>query len=143
MELKDIIPKESKLKLKAFKDPLILKPITLRDEAWLAEEYGERGIIEVFENVNMLEISRIVFKLLRAEDKLKFKNREVTFILEDGSETTEDLGGVNLLMQCISGQKEKTAVFMALLENIGLSRPDIEEKEEPVKKKTRKKKVRK
>ena len=145
MELKDLVPKQSKLKLKAFKEPLTLKPITLRDEAWLSETYGDAGILKIFERVDLVEISRIVFRLLTNEDKLKFKNRDVTFILEDGTETTEHLGGINLLMQSISGHVEKTAVFTALLENIGFSRPDIESlKEDDVKKKitkTKKKKL--
>lgn len=141
MDLKQLTPKQSTIKLRAFKEPIKLRPITLSDEAWLDETYGEAGILSIFESMNMIEISRIVFRLICDKDKPRFKSREVQFILEDGSETTQTIGGVNLFMQSISGQQEKVAVFTALLENIGFSRPQIDQMEdgEPaqVKKKTK------
>lgn len=127
MKLTDMKPKQSKFKLKQVEKELTLRPISLDDEIWLKEIYGDDGIQEVFENVNIEEISRIAFRLLITEDKKLFKIREVTVVDENGEEGTFNIGGVKLLRTLIFGWEEKLVVLNALLENIGYSRPEVEE----------------
>lgn len=134
MNLKDLKPKESRFKLKAAKREFTLNPITLADEVWLDEEFGQEKIEQIFTEINIKEISRIVFRLIKPEDKVFFKSRPVKFITEDGEELEQDLGGVELLRTMISGNDEKIGIINALLENIGLSRPDIDKDEKPKKK---------
>lgn len=131
MNLVDMKPKQSKLKLKALKQELILNPITLADEAWLDEQYGAKVLSEIFTNVNIKEISRIVYRLLDADSKKLFKKQVVELVNEDGESEDIELGGVQLLMTMVIGWEEKLAMVNALLDNIGMSRPD----EKPVKKK--------
>jgi len=138
MKLTDMIPTESKFTLKKAKREFILNPINLSDEIWLKNEYGEDGIQEIFEKINIEEISRIVFRLMRVEDKEFFASKEVTIIDESGVKETMILGGVNLLRTYISGWGEKLAILNSLLENIGASRPELKELEEDAKKKVKK-----
>lgn len=127
MKLTDMIPKESKFYLKKANRSFILNPISLDDEIWLKNTYGESGVQEVFETVNIEEISRIVFKLMRNEDKEYFKIRDVEFVNEDGESETIKVGGINLLRQMTHGWGEKVALLNALLDNIGYSRPELKE----------------
>jgi len=142
MNLFEMKPKESRLKLKALKKELVLNPITLSDEAWLDDAYGAEKVTEIFEQVNIKEISRIVYRLLNNESKSLFKKQMVTFIDENGDSAELELGGVELLRTMISGWEEKLALLNALLENIGASRPEITDTNVKKKKKrvTRKKK---
>lgn len=136
----DLNPKESSFELKAIDKELRLNPVTLRDEAWLSENYSPEEIYQIFTDVNMLEISRIVFRLLNNDDKMFFKSREVTFITENGDELTEVIGGVTLLRELISGPQEKLAILNALNDTFGVSRP-VADKPEPSKKKVVKKRT--
>lgn len=133
MNLLDMKPKESKLKLKSLKNDLTLRPVSLADEAWLDEQYGSKEITKIFNEVNIKEISKIVFRLLDNESKKIFKKQIVEMIDENGDSSEVELGGVELFRSMIIGWDEKVALLNALLENIGLSRPA--EKEIDVKKK--------
>ena len=127
MELEKLVPKESKFRLNlADGKEFTMRPITLQDEIWLRETYGER-IQQIFEEMDVQEISRIVSRLLIVEDKRFFKKQDVTIVNEEGEELTIELGGVKLLQSLVSGWSDKTTLLKALLENIGFSRPDIEE----------------
>lgn len=127
MDLRELRPQESSFKLRAAKRSFTLNPITLADEVWLDEQYGSEMIQEIFLSTNIKEISRIVYRLLKVEDKQFFKTRPVTFIDEEGNEAEIQLGGVELLRYMVSGNDEKLELINALIENIGLSRPDAEE----------------
>lgn len=130
MDLVNIVPKESSFKLKIKNDKgeeydksFHMRSINLNDEIWLQKEYGT-AIGKVFEEVNTKEISRIVFRLMEDEDKLFFAKRDIITVDEDGNKQELTIGGLKLLRYMISGWEEKIAVLNALLENIGLSRPD-------------------
>lgn len=143
MQLK---PKESTFRLKSAKDKVFtMNPITLADEVWLDETYGQEKIQKIFNDMNIKEISRIVFRLLKTEDKLFFKPQDVLFVNENGESEEIKLGGVELLRSMVIGNEEKLALMMALLENIGISRPVLDElsKEEVKKKKVSPRKKRK
>ena len=127
MNLTSLVPRESRFKLNQVKDrDFTMRPINLADELWMEEEFGER-LGKIFEEINIKEISRIVFRLLVDDDKKFFKKREVKIVNEEGDEDKIELGGVNLLRALISGISDKTGLLESLLENIGLSRPQIKE----------------
>jgi hypothetical protein len=129
--LLELRPQESRLKLGSLKQELVLRPITLADEAWLDETYGSEEITKVFEEVNIKEISRIVFRLLRTDSKKLFKKQTVEIVDENGNCEDIELGGLDLLRTMIVGWPEKIALYNCLLDNIGISRPELDE---PVKK---------
>lgn len=132
MDLSQIRPKESTFKLRfAGEKVFTMNPISLGDEIWLEGTYGDR-IGEVFENVNTKEISRIVFRLLKVEDKSFFKKQKVDLVNEEGEESEIEIGGVALLQSLISGWEEKVVILNALLENIGLSRPEVDDSKEEI-----------
>lgn len=127
MDLSKIKPQESTFKLGQVSDKVFtMNPINLGDEIWLDQTYGD-DLGKIFEDINIKEISRIVFRLLKPEDRLFFKKRVITLINEEGEEGEVEMGGVVLLQSLISGWEEKIAILNALLKNIGLSRPEINE----------------
>ena len=136
MNLADMKPKESKLKISTIKQELTLRPITLADEAWLDSEYGADEIQKIFTDVKIVEISRIVFRLLEIESKKLFKKQKVDFVTEDGDVKEVELGGVELLKRACVGWDDKMALIQALIDNLNISRP--EQKETSKKKRSRK-----
>jgi len=130
MNLQDITPQESTFKLKVSGDRVFtMNPINLSDEIWLDNTFGSE-IGKIFESVNIKEISRIVFRLLKNEDKAFFKKQVVELVDENGEASEIELGGVALLQSMISGWDEKTRILEALLLNIGISRPDVIESDD-------------
>lgn len=127
MELIDLKPQESSFKLQKYDEIFKLNPITLADEAWLLETYGQEGVSAIFTEMNLPEICRVVFRLMSLDSKRAFKKKEVTLIDEEGNETTGELGGLDLFMAMMSGNDDKVAVINALIENIGASRPEVKE----------------
>lgn len=132
MELLQLKPKASKFKLNNISDDVefILRPITLSDEVWLKENFED--VSKVFENLDMLSISKIVFHQLAPESRNFFKARDIVLIDDEGIEQHTKLGGVKLLQEMITGYDNKIAVIMALLECVGFSRPEIDEKTDEV-----------
>lgn len=129
MDLLSLKPKLSKFKLTSISEDreFFLRPITLEDEVWLSENFDDLNA--VFTELRMVEISRIVFRLMTPESKSFFKGQAVITVDEDGNEKEETLGGVAMLRTAISGYDNKINVIVALLECIGLSRPEIKEDE--------------
>lgn len=147
MDLTKLIPKETSFKLRQVEDQVFhMRPINLQDEIWLAETYPGDEIEKIFTQMDIKEISRVVFRLLKPEDKKFFAKREVEIIDEDGESETVEIGGVVLLQSLISGWEEKGMILETLLENIGLSRPQIASikgEKKSTKKATKKKAVKK
>ena len=129
MDLKKIVPQESSFYLRLAERSFTMRPINLEDEIWLENEYPGSKVQDIFENLNMPEISRIVFRLIKNEDKEFFKKQSVKIVNEEGEEMEVDLGGVKLLTALISGWDEKATVINSLLANIGFSRPDLDKEE--------------
>lgn len=146
MQLSYVKPKESSFSLREAGRSFRIRPITLNDEIWLSEVYGSR-IQKVFEEGDLREISRIVFRLMIDEDKKFFSKVTKTIVDEYGEESEFSLGGVARLQSMISGMEEKAAILQALLDVIGVSRPELSEEEleankkKAVKKKTKKKAI--
>jgi hypothetical protein len=121
LNLEEITPEGAEFTLKATGKTYRMRPFGLEDERWLRKTFGER-IKAIMKQVDMDEIARIVFHQLEPDDQMDFVRRPVKFVSEDGAAIEKQLGGVDLLRQCIRGNKEKIAIYQALLETIGLSR---------------------
>jgi len=138
MNLTDLKPKESKLKLSSIDRELTLRPISLSDEVWLLETYGQEQLTQVLETIDIKEISRIVYRLIKEDDKLIFKSKDVVFITESGESIEKKLGGLELLRHMVFGWDDKLALYYALIDNIGVSRPTPEKNNNEKKKKLEK-----
>lgn len=127
MKLSQVLPKSISFNLRLLGDNLTLRPVTLEDEIWIADTFGESGIEEIFETVNFVEISRLVYRLLDDDSKPKLKKQDVTYYNEEGEETIVSVGGVQLLYRLISGLDEKEAIIGALLKNLGFTDKMLDE----------------
>jgi len=127
MDLPDLLPKPSRFHLRLVNRWFTTRPITLEDEIWISDTFGD-DIKDIFETVNMKEISRIAFNQLEIEDKKFFKKQEVEFVSEEGEETHKTIGGVELFNSLVSGIEEKNGIIQALLDTIGASRPPSDDK---------------
>lgn len=134
MNLAELRPQKSTFKLSTIKQELVMNPITLSDEVWLSQQYSQERIQQIFNHVDLNEISRIVFRLLDIDSKKLFRKQKVEFVTEDGDVLEKELGGVDLLRNACVGADDKLALLNAIIDNLGLSRPEVDE--EDSKKKT-------
>ncbi len=128
MELHNLFPKPSKFYLRSPKRWFNLDPISLADEIWIADKYGEK-ISDIFLNQNIQEICRVAFRLLDIEDKKFLKKQDVDSVSEEGELSSIQIGGVDLLYSMISGDGEKIDLINSLVEVFGASRPEPEEED--------------
>ncbi len=123
MKIEEIIPKRTLLKLSGTKTVLHLRPVNLEDELWMHETFG-KDIQKVFAEIRTRDIARIAYRLI--EEKSQFKASTVKIMNEQGDEISERRGGVDLLFCMMLGINDKLAVYRALLEAIGISRPQFD-----------------
>lgn len=122
MDLKQVIPQNSSFTLQSTGKTYSLRKVTLEDEGWMQENFGDKTQ-EIFEKMDMQQLSRLVFRLLSDEDRTEFAKRKVKFIDEEGNYIEREVGGVALFKGVLSGMNDKIEVVRALLETIGISRP--------------------
>jgi len=125
MELKKIVPTYSRFYLRLVDKHFTMNPINLADEEWLKEAFGQT-IGDIFINQDMISIVRVVYRLLDSESRAFFVEQEVDFMDESGKKQEKTIGGVELLKSLISGDDEKAGLVNALIDNLGMSRPDID-----------------
>jgi len=125
MDLSQLKPKAAKFILDSMGEEkeFHLRPVNLSDEVWLNENFEDMS--DVFDNLRMDKIARIVFRLLTDESKLFFQTQDVETVDEEGNKVTMKVGGVKMLQMAISGYENKINVVVALLECIGFSRPEV------------------
>jgi len=125
MDLSQLKPKAAKFILDSMGEEkeFHLRPVNLSDEVWLNENFEDMS--DVFDNLRMDKIARIVFRLLTDESKLFFQTQDVETVDEEGNKVTMKIGGVKMLQMAISGYENKINVVVALLECIGFSRPEV------------------
>ena len=125
MDLSQLKPKAAKFILDSMGEEkeFHLRPVNLSDEVWLSENFEDMS--DVFDNLRMDKIARIVFRLLTDESKLFFQTQDIETVDEEGNKKTIKVGGVKMLQMAISGYENKINVVVALLECIGFSRPEV------------------
>jgi hypothetical protein len=131
LTLEEIIPQTGEFTLSQTKKTYHLRPFSVSDEIWLKANFGgDKEIQRVFDEFDLMSISKIAFHQMVEQDKVDFKKAKVKIVNDDGDEEEFELGGYKLLFGMISGWQEKRAVLMALLQTIGVSRPAIEKLKE-------------
>lgn len=134
--LEQIIPETGEFKLKKTGKTYKLRECSIADESWMKQKFGDR-LEKIFADIDMQEISKIVFRLMDDKDKEEFIRRDVTFIDEEtGEKKQTQIGGAELLYYHIVGPIEKIEIFRALLATIGVSRQLQDSLMEKVEKKT-------
>lgn len=129
IRLEDIIPEGATFTLRKTGKTYRLNPVNLSDELWMSNTFGER-LDDIFKNIRMKDICRIVFRLMDEDDKQDFAAKDVAFMNEEGETLEKRMGGAELLFVLVSGYAEKIEIFQALLTTIGVSRPMQEALEE-------------
>ena len=126
LKMQDIRPKPSSFTLAYNNKTYRLRAVSLEDEIWMNQTFGER-LNDVFKELQMEHICRIVFRLMESDCRPDFASTTVKIINETGDEVSETMGGYRLLMAMMTGgPDEKIHVINALMETIGLSRPVAE-----------------
>ena len=132
IDLKDLIPEPSDVtltvngELKTF----TLRAFSLSDRVWVTHKFGER-VQEIFSQLNMPEICKIVYHQLEDGDKELFQAQDVEYFDDDGEKKKTRLTGPQVLMSCIKGGPlEEVKVIQSLLKCIGVSEPILSKSEE-------------
>jgi hypothetical protein len=143
LKLEQMFPKKASFRLKATGKEYTLRNITLEDQVFIANEYGEK-LIEIFTPpIDLDALSRIIYRLII--NKGDFKSIVIKDYDDDGNETEKAYGGYKLLQKLISGEEVEDVIW-AFNECQGISRPVVKEeaqnkkKVSKVKKKVAKKK---
>lgn len=126
IQLEDLIPQEARFTLASTGKTYRVKPFSLQDDMWLNRTYGA-DLEKILRDMRWVEIARIVFHQLHDEDRAEFAKQTVTIVNEQGERINETIGGVDLMFRMIHGYADKKAMYDALLEALGLSKP-IQEK---------------
>lgn len=126
LKLEDIRPQPATFELAKTGRTYELRPIGLDDEKWIRETFGA-GVKQVLEGSDLNGLGRIVWRLMREEDRKQFPTSEIDETGEDGVTRKIQVGGVKLLISCIVGIHEKLALHQALLQTIGISKPILDE----------------
>ena len=124
MELNEIVPRRAVLKLNG--KEYHLRPITLADELWLKDRFGDSLEASLNEG-KMRDVAAIVFHQIEEQDKKDFAAQEVTIMDENGEMETMRLGGERLLFSLIKGPNDKLEMYKALMITLGVSAPLIDE----------------
>lgn len=136
-----MFPKKASFKLKATGKTYTLREITLDDQVWIKEEYGDR-LEEIFSPpMDLNEVCRIVYRLI--VNKGDFKAVEINDYDDEGNFISTMCGGYKLLRRMIAGD-EIVDFIWAFNECQGLSRPvEPKENKKKVTKKVKKKATKK
>jgi hypothetical protein len=135
LNLEDLVREPSEFTLSKTGKTYRLNPCSLADESWMQRTFG-KDIEKIFKEMRMLELSRLVYRLMDDESKESLAQQEVTVYDEEGVKTKQMMGGATLFQHCVVNTKEKMAIVEALLVTIGFSRPVQKELMEGLEKKS-------
>ncbi|MHA1169952.1 MAG: hypothetical protein ACTSRU_19155 [Candidatus Hodarchaeales archaeon] len=124
MELQDIRPKQSSFYLRLIGETCTLNPISLDHELRFMEKYGKDWINAIISEDSISDIIWVVYQLLTTESQAYFIKRDIISYDDEGNEKKTTIGGTALFKRMISGAAESESMVKALVENIGISRPD-------------------
>ena len=125
LTFEDIRPEKASFTLKSTGKKYTLRPVSMDDEIWLRERFGD-DIEKIFTEIRTQEICDIVFHQLDEASKEGFTAQEVTIMNEEGEKITEKRGGSKLLRCFLIGFEDKMLVYNALMKTLGLSRPTVD-----------------
>jgi hypothetical protein len=136
-ELSKLLPKKSQFDV-VFNNgkqyTLHLRPYTLRDEAYLRDNFDMQELAQGLQSLDLTLISKLVWRQLEPESKKIFDR--VKAVDDDGNEV--DLQGYEKLMESFGGVEQIIYAFNAVMKARGLNSVVDELMDEPSKKKTQK-----
>ena len=159
INLENLIPSSVSFKLKQFDDfEFKLEPCTGGKLIEMSKKIGD--VEKLLSIPNAENVSKISIMLMEYESALKFKKQKIKKIdVLTGDEETLEIGGYELLMNCIRGIDEQFAIYSAILQSLGYDKKKAEsvvrkfkdginkvvndQTNEGSKKKTKKKKIKK
>ncbi len=125
--LNEILPQPSEFFLGAKNKTYKLRPVTLADEAWILETFGE-SYKEMLAGKYMHHVARAVYHQMTEEGKRDFPLTGVKIQNEKGESEETVIGGYLLFMTLIRGSKEKSEILMAYRQCVGMSSPKVDPK---------------
>lgn len=136
MQLEEMFPKKSSFKLEATGNEYHLRPMTIGDNIWLNENYGNLlGQTQDLSNLDFNALTAVIYKLI--VNKQDFKKKTMSDLDEEGNELEIEVGGLKLF-RYFTNIKDMENMIWALNETMGISRPEV--KEAPKKKREPKRK---
>lgn len=126
MKLEDIAPRRAKISLNATKKSYEIRPISIADELWLQERFGDK-LEESVNQGKIRDIAAIIYHQMDEDDKRDFAAQDVTIMNEAGESETLRIGGEKLFFSMVHGPAEKLELYKALLVTLGISQPVIDE----------------
>jgi len=132
MELQDLVPRNVKWEPVLDNDgeekqlSFSFRKFTIRDEAWLAENYPGEKLTKVFSEWDINEICRIAYMQLAPASKRELMGIEFIDLDERGEEFEIAKTGPEKLQMLVAGLGEQKTLIEMLLETRGLSLPVVE-----------------
>lgn len=121
MDISKLIPSESFFELKQMKGvKLKLKPATALTIMNMEKSIG--SIEKILKNPSAVNISKAALFLMDIESAKNFIKQEVEFMnVLTGEVETKEVGGYELLMECISGFDEQFNMLRAIMVSFGFN----------------------
>ena len=133
MNLEDLTPRAVTVEMDVSEVPeqpqlieLVLRPFSLRDDAWTNRNYTKESLAKIFEKIDMPEIAKMVFNQLNIESKRTVMATTIMDMDEEGNEFEVKMNGPEKLMAMTKGFTNSIRLYKALLESKGLSMPVLE-----------------
>ena len=106
MNLLDLKPKRSSFKIdvKGRKHKLCLRPFSLRDQAWIQENYGDEDLLAKILAHDVQTIANLIWQMLEPRSKKKIMEFDINFIDVDevtGEEKEIHLNGKEKLLELL------------------------------------------
>lgn len=128
IKLEDIFPDEPEFYLSTTKKTYRLRLPTLEDHVWMKRTFGdENNLNKVLKDLQWDQLCRIVYRLLKQEDRQDFLATDAEITSDEGEAVTVRLTGPQMLLRSIGSIDEGVKVISALTKAITLSSPMIDE----------------
>ena len=131
-ELSTIVPKETEVVIggKTYE----MEKWTLGTDVWIEQKFGVNRQ-EFLTNLGTEKIGRLVFKLLKEEDKRKFGARKIEAMDDEGNLVKQTIPGWQVLLESLATEDEIKGVYRAVLTCLGASSAIIQAAEVDAEKK--------
>lgn len=128
MELDELIPERVSWTptINGEKKDFFFRPFNLEDESFLKREFGDEKLKKIFEDLDMVQITRIAFRQLEVESKKELMKIKFIDVDEDGNDVEIAAKGPEKLSCLIVGLPEQLELVKMLLRTRGVSMPILD-----------------
>lgn len=129
--LKDLAPKPASFSVGQGKRKIMLnvRPFTLRDDAWLSQNFEEAELVGMFEARDATVFGKVLWQMLTPKSKA-LVDKHVRFVDYDEKSKSEfdvDADGHEKLMSALQSPEERIAAMQAIMAARGVSNAIVEE----------------